>query len=41
MANPASKDPEHEILLEAEKQPVLIYIRDHMQDFLKYLKEAK
>ena len=41
MANPASKEPEYEILLEAERQPVLIYIRDHMDEFMKYLKDVK
>jgi hypothetical protein len=41
MANPASKDPEHEIFLEEYKQPVLVYLRDNMDAFLTYLREAK
>ena len=41
MANPAAKDHEHEFLIEEWKQPVLVYERDHMQDFLKYIKDVK
>ena len=41
MASPASKDPEHEIFLPETRQPVLIYMRDHYDEFLKYLKSAR
>jgi hypothetical protein len=41
MANPASKDPEHEFFLVETKTPVLVYLRDHMQDLIDYLKTAK
>jgi len=41
MANPNSKDPEHEFLIEELRQPVLVYLRDHMDDFLNYLRESK
>ena len=36
-----AKDPEHEFFITEMRQPVLIYERDHMWDFVKYLKEAK
>ena len=39
IANPASKIPEHEFLLEDIRQPVLVYMRDHWEDFISYLKE--
>ncbi len=41
MANPTAKDPEHEFLIEEWKQPVLVYERDYMHDFLTYLKDVK
>jgi TFIIF-interacting CTD phosphatase-like protein len=41
MANPASKDPEHEFFLVESKTPVLVYLRDHMQEFIDYLKTAR
>ena len=41
MANPNAKDPEHEFTIEERRQPVLVYIRDHMDDFLTYLRESK
>ena len=39
IANPASKDPEHEIFLPEINQPCLIYMRDHYDDFLQYLRD--
>lgn len=39
MANPASKDPEHELFIEEIKQPVLVYMRDHWNDFMQFLKD--
>lgn len=41
MAKPNAKDPEHEFLIEEWMQPVLVYERDHLYDFLKYLKDIK
>ena len=41
MANPASKDPEHEFFLQETRQPVRVYERDHMHDILDYLKQQK
>lgn len=41
MANPSAKDPEHEFFLSETRQPVLVYERDHMRDFLDYLKKGK
>lgn len=41
MANPGAKDPEHEFTIEELRQPVLVYLRDHMDDFLDYLRESK
>lgn len=41
MANPGAKDPEHEFVIEELRQPVLVYLRDNMDEFLKYLREAK
>ena len=41
MANPSEKDHNHEFLIEEWKQPVLVYERDHMRDFLDYLKGVK
>ena len=41
IANPAAKDPEHEFFIEEIRQPVLVYLRDHMDDFLNYLRESK
>jgi hypothetical protein len=38
LGNPAVKDPDHEFFLEEIRQPVLVYIRDHCQDFMDYLK---
>jgi len=39
IANPAAKDPEHEFFIEEINQPCLVYMRDHWEDFMKYLKE--
>ena len=41
MAKPQEKDPEHEFLIEEGLQPVLVYERDYMTDFLQYLKKSK
>jgi TFIIF-interacting CTD phosphatase-like protein len=41
MANPASKDPEFEFFLQETKQPVLVYLRDNMNEFLDYLKASR
>lgn len=41
MANPSAKDPEHEFFLQENRQPVLVYERDHMREFLDYLKKGK
>jgi len=41
IANPNSKDPEHEFLIVENQQPVRVYERDHMRDFLDYLKRSK
>lgn len=41
IAKPTFKDPEHEFMLKEVNLPILVYERDHMDDFLKYLKEAK
>lgn len=41
MANPASKDPEYEFFVQETRQPVLVYERDCMIDFLNYLKDVK
>jgi hypothetical protein len=34
IANPNAKDPEHEFFMEEIRQPVLVYMRDHWQDFV-------
>lgn len=39
IANPASKDPEHEFFVEEIRQPALVYMRDHWQDFMDFLKK--
>ena len=39
ISNPAAKDPEHEFFMEEIRQPVLVYMRDHWQEFVTYLKE--
>lgn len=41
MANPASKDPEHEFFLQETRQPVLVYLRDMLDEFKQYLKASK
>lgn len=41
MANPGAKDPEHEFTIDELRQPVLVYLRDYMDDFLDYLRESK
>jgi len=41
MANPAAKDPEHEFTIGERNQPVLLYLRDNMDEFLKYLSDSK
>jgi TFIIF-interacting CTD phosphatase-like protein len=41
MANPNSKTPEHEFFIQEVQQPVLVYERDHMHEFLDFLKRNK
>lgn len=41
IAKPTFKDPEHEFMLKEVRLPILLYERDHMDDFLKYLHETK
>jgi TFIIF-interacting CTD phosphatase-like protein len=38
ISNPASKDPEHEFFLKEINQPVLVYMRDHWEEFVEYLR---
>ena len=37
IAKPTFKDPEYEFMLKEVRLPILVYERDHMDDFLKYL----
>ena len=37
MANPSAKDPEYEFFLPETRQPVLVYERDHLKEFLSFL----
>lgn len=41
IAKPTFKDPEHEFMLQEVRLPILVYERDHMSDFLKYLMDNK
>ena len=41
IAKPTFKDPEHEFMLDEVKLPILVYERDHLDDFKRYLVEAK
>lgn len=41
MANPGAKDPEHEFFLKETRQPVLVYERECMREFLDYLKQQR
>ena len=41
IAKPTFKEPEHEFMLNEVRLPILVYERDHMEDFLQYLREAK
>jgi len=41
MANPGAKDPEYEFFIEEIKQPVSVYTRDYMVEFLEYLKSQQ
>ena len=41
IAKPTFKEPEHEFMLNEVRLPILVYERDHMDDFLKYLQDAK
>ena len=41
IAKPTFKDPEHEFMLNEVRLPILLYERDHLQDFLKYLTDTK
>jgi TFIIF-interacting CTD phosphatase-like protein len=39
IGNPASKDPEHEFFIQEINQPCLVYMRDHWEEFMTYLKD--
>ena len=39
MANPAERDPDHELFIKDYRLPILFYKRPHMDDFLDYLKK--
>ena len=41
MANPNSKEAEHEFLIQENQQPVLVYERDYMKEFLEFLTNNK
>jgi hypothetical protein len=41
MSDPAAKDPEFKVHFGPKKQPIHIYLRDHMYDFLEFLKKNK
>lgn len=41
MANPGAKEPEYEFFMQENRQPVLVYERDCMKEFLDYLKKVK
>lgn len=41
IAKPTYKDPQHEFMLNEVRLPILVYERDHMDDFLKYLADNK
>ena len=41
IAKPTFKDPEHEFMLKEVRLPILVYERDGMEEFLKYLQEHK
>lgn len=41
MANPSAKDPDHEFFLKETRQPVLVYKRDNMSEFMEYLKKER
>jgi len=41
IANPNSKDPEHEIFIAEINQPCLIYMRDHWKDMIDFLAAEK
>jgi hypothetical protein len=41
MADPAAKDPEYKLVYGPKNTPIHVYMRDHWQDFMKYLKDNK
>ena len=41
MQDPAAKDPEHKFNYGPFNQPIYVYLRDHMQEFMTYLKDNK
>jgi len=41
IAKPIFKEPEHEFMLNEVRLPILVYERDHLEDFMKYLQENK
>lgn len=41
MADPAAKEPEYKILFGPRNMPIHVYLRDHIEDFLTFLKDNK
>jgi TFIIF-interacting CTD phosphatase-like protein len=41
MADPAAKDPEYKFTYGEFNIPINVYIRDHCQEFIEFLKENK
>jgi TFIIF-interacting CTD phosphatase-like protein len=41
ISKPSGKDPEHELFIPEINQPCLVYMRDHWQDFMTFLKDNK
>jgi len=41
LSQAVSKDPEHEFFLEEIRQPVVVFMRDYWEEFMKYLRESK
>ena len=41
MADPHPKEPEHTLHYGDNRIPIRVYMRDHYEDFLKFLKEHK
>lgn len=41
MADPAPREPDHKLHFGPKNFPINVYMRDHYQDFLNFLKENK